>query len=353
MAGTLTTTTVIESLAAQGLPSIQSGPENQSIKASISEERRQRSLTEVPVDVNAVLGGTALQGDSTNTFLYLGYGSNLSTQAFRKSRGIKPLAQVNVVVPELTLTFDLAALPYMEPCFANVRYRQQRPAATANTPLIQTNHKYNKDSWKKGLVGVVYEVTQKDYATIVRTEGGGASYSDIVVECFPLLQDDIVPETPTSKPFKAHTLYAPAFQSDQPGAQRGGRIVRPDPSYAQPSIRYMKLLTNGSEELSLPQEYRDFLYSIGTYRVTQIRQRLGIFVMYSVWGPVLVGIYALKHLFSNKKGKSPDWLNSLAALTFQTLWKGYDLFYKPLFGDGERIMKADDDARGNRAEKVV
>jgi hypothetical protein len=48
------------------------------------------------------------------TILYLAYGSNLSSETFRKTRGIVPISQVNVLVPGLTLTFDLPGLPYLE-----------------------------------------------------------------------------------------------------------------------------------------------------------------------------------------------------------------------------------------------
>jgi hypothetical protein len=48
------------------------------------------------------------------TILYLAYGSNLSSETFRKTRGIVPISQVNVLVPDLTLTFDLPGVPYLE-----------------------------------------------------------------------------------------------------------------------------------------------------------------------------------------------------------------------------------------------
>ncbi|KAF3224747.1 hypothetical protein TWF191_005913 [Orbilia oligospora] len=93
---------------------------------------------------------------------YLAYGSNLSAETFLGRRGIKPLSQVKVRVPSLTLSFDLAGIPYKEPRFANVRPREEED---------------------QELMGVVYEVTPEDYRTILTTEGG---YSVIEVTCIPL-----------------------------------------------------------------------------------------------------------------------------------------------------------------------
>jgi len=70
-----------------------------------------------------------------------------------------------VLAPSLKLTFDLPGISYLEPCFANTRYRKQS----------KTND-YHKDRWHKGLVGVVYEVIKVDYATIIATEGGSSGY---------------------------------------------------------------------------------------------------------------------------------------------------------------------------------
>ena len=63
------------------------------------------------------------------TVLYLAYGSNLSAETFKGNRGIRPLSAVNVHVPSLNLTFDLAGIPYIEPCFANTQYRTPPPSS--------------------------------------------------------------------------------------------------------------------------------------------------------------------------------------------------------------------------------
>jgi hypothetical protein len=200
--------------------------------------------------------------------------------------------------------------------------------------------KYRKDRWHKGLIGVVYEVTPEDYAHIIQTEGGGSSYQDIVVDCHPfatLDPADPVPQNPTLPPFKAHTLFAPAIDpTDAP--LEGGRFQRPDPSYAQASARYLKLMTVGASELGLPYEYQDYLHSIRPYTITSAKQRLGQVILISFWGPFVALIFALGKLFADDKGRLPAWLVALSGAIFKAVWMSYDNVFKGTFGDGERTV---------------
>jgi len=292
---------------------------------------------------------------SEETVLYLAYGSNLSAETFLGKRGIKPISQMNVVVPSLTLTFDLAGLPYSEPCFANTARRQPSAAKISavytsllneKTPLLapsQHTEDYHKNRWHKGLVGVLYELTPSDYAHVIATEGGGASYHDVLVECHPLLScsPDIVPEFPTTPPILAHTLFAPALP-DNPDQKNGGRVTRPDPAYAQASARYLKLITDGAAEHALPTEYRAYLEGIQPYIITSQKQRLGQFIFLSLWLPVIGFIFGVQGLFADEHGRFPEWLVQLTSAAFVGVWASYDSFFKNLFGDGERTVKKGD-----------
>jgi hypothetical protein len=84
------------------------------------------------------------------TVLYLAYGSNLSAEVFRGRRGIEPISQVNVYAPELRLTFDLAGIPYLEPCFAGTQYRNPPSAmkkiTVGTTPGDGTENLRNGDT---------------------------------------------------------------------------------------------------------------------------------------------------------------------------------------------------------------
>ncbi|KAH0558768.1 hypothetical protein GP486_004591 [Trichoglossum hirsutum] len=310
---------------------------------TISKERWSSSVGEIAFEPDSFLNDVNENGGQ-GSILYLAYGSNLCEATFKGVRGIKPLAQLNVLVPELALTFDLPGIPYSEPCFANVRYRSQPRAQNSDMPsdlekkspsINGAPPEYHKDKWKKGLVGVVYEVSRKDYATIIATEGGNTSYKDVVVTCHPLLDVETVPEIPHTSPFDAHTLFCP----DVSGFL-AGRAHRPDPSYAQPSARYLKLITDGADEHGLPKEYKLYLHDIRPYTITTTRQRIGRFLFTSVWMPVILVMILLQRTFKDKRGRSPKWLIEVSRIIYSAMWVSYDRFFKGLFGDGERTIGA-------------
>ncbi|KAF1824338.1 uncharacterized protein K489DRAFT_354218 [Dissoconium aciculare CBS 342.82] len=297
-----------------------------------SPTRLEASLYDTPCDVEGVLQFPYTQ---KGTVLYLAYGSNLCNETFRGKRKVVPISEINVQVPTLRLTFDLPGLPYLEPCFANSALRD---------PSNDPSRDYRKNAWRKGLIGVVYEVTAADYANIIATEGGGASYKDILVDCYPFADDDphaSVPSSPSTAPFKAHTLFAPARQPESPASSdegTGGRFQRPDTSYAQPSARYLKLISSGATERGLPFEYREYLDSIRPYRITTTRQTIGKALFAGFWGPVILGMFALSKLVAGKNGRAPPWMARLLTAVFGFVWVAYDRFYRPVFGDGERTI---------------
>lgn len=283
------------------------------------------------------------------TVLYLAYGSNLSVEKFRGDRGIRPISQINVQVPTLRLTFDLPGIPYTEPCFANTGRRD--PDKDKPSSLIDFSDElkgsrvrgdgYHKDNWHKGLIGVVYEVTPEDYAHIIATEGGGAGYQDILVDCHPFVTsnpNDAVPQTPFTPTFKAHTLFAPSLPEGDKPPKHGSRLGRKDPSYAQPSARYLKLITDGATELDLPYEYQDYLHTIRPFRITTTRQRVGQTLLSGFWLPIIMFVFALGRMFADKNGLQPTWLRLLSGVMFKGVWLSYDVFFKPLFGEGERSI---------------
>lgn len=324
---------------------------NQSLP-SPSKRRKLDSLQERPYNLSSpTLQQLSKDPSQPSTIFYLAYGSNLSSETFKGKRGIHPISQTNVVVPELVMTFDLAGLPYLEPCFANTRYRSSPPPPSsssdpekASSPPPTNPPSYHKTRWHKGLVGVVYEVTPTDFSHIIATEGGGASYQDVLVTCYTLPPStSIVPSLPTTEPFKAHTLYTPLSPpgTSPPKGSRAGRFSRPDPNYAQPSARYLKLITDGADEHALPLEYKTYLHQLRPYTTTSQKQRLGAFVFGMIWVPFIQLVIGLNARYADEKGRAPRWLVTLIGAIFTGMWKSYDGFFKWLFGDGERTDYGD------------
>ena len=315
-----------------------------------SYERQQASLQEIPLDLSSTLPepqSLTQDGEKPRTILYLAYGSNLAAETFLGRRGIRPLAQVNVAVPKLVMNFSLPGLPYTEPCFANTAYRDPKSspssytASSETTPLLPTQKgNHHNPYWPKPLVGVVYEVTPSDFSHIIATEGGGAAYHDVLVDCHVLpAGTTTVPSVPTTPAFKAHTLFAPLAQRKDTDAANTERFGRPDPDYAQPSARYVKLITDGAEEHELPSEYMSYLQELEPYTITTGRQAIGKVVFTMTWLPIIRCIFSLGPMFHDKHGKSPKWLAWLTGAVFRWVWISYDNFLKPVFGDGERTQK--------------
>lgn len=290
----------------------------------------------------AATGGVAHhKSSSTSTVLYLAYGSNMNAQTFLGVRGIRPLSQVNVSAPSLRLTFDLPGIPYREPCFANVSFRKvsEKAASRQNELVHQTM------DWDGGLVGVVYEVTQEDWRNIMRTEGAGSSYKEILVPCFPISPKETLP-TDGPQSFLATTLYAPqALDADQEFSENSwwkrlfeGR-QRPNPDYAQASLRYLNLLRTGGEEHDLPASYQKYLHSLRPYTTTRWSQTFGQIAFLGLWAPPLMACLGMARVLADQTGNLPPWLAHGLSILNNFMWLTYDVAFKPVFGDGERTER--------------
>ncbi len=339
--------------------------------------------------------------------LYLAYGSNMAAQTFQGVRGIRPLSAVAVSAPSLRLIFDLPGLPYREPCFANVGLRKipKPPVPIPDPPKFPPEIPDLPDPppikppqwelslgangvasdgvernaagdpvWTQGMIGVVYEVTRDDFAKIIKTEGGGASYHDIVVPCIPLPPSMHVPEKPPvpelPRPFLAHTLLAPSVPNDPRDLLAGdgddgdepekpapkppswlARLFmprrRPDPDYSQASKRYLNLLIQGGKEHDLPPAYQAYLSALLPYTMTTRSQKIGGMAFLMFWFPPAVLVFTAQRLVANRKtGKSPAWMLPLTNFLFNVAWLSYDYVAKPLFGDGERTQEEGAEGHG-------
>lgn len=245
---------------------------------------------------------------------------------------------------------------------------------------------YGDRGWDKGLVGVVYEVTAADYATILRTEGGGAAYKDIMVPCLEIpTRPPGIPEKPSPpevpRPFWAHTLYAPIIPTrpgdgdgngDEENAAFGGgdgddggcedpidRLkawwrnmllspIRTDPDYAQPSARYLKLIVDGAAEHELPMEYQRWLRSLQPYTITSRLQAVGQLLFLAFVAPITL-VMIIGNMLADKNGQMPIWITLLMETIFHLAWMTYDRLFKPVFGDGERTEDTDDSVRSGRS----
>lgn len=389
----------------QDYPPISSIPRTSA--ARLDRATPTKPTPEEPLPTSSPLAAPYLSDPASATVLYLAYGSNLCAQTFLGQRGIRPISAINASAPSLRLTFDLPGLAYKEPCFANTAPRKipkqppkippeiphPPPGFALPPPVAGSGSKEQARGdleWDGGLIGVVYEVTPEDYATIVRTEGGGASYQDILVPCIPIAtrppgipEKPQVPELP--RPFLAHTLYAPRIPK-KPGDGDGGdesslfaagdggdggdgddkgpmdklkdwwrnlllQPMRSNPEYAQPSARYLKLITDGAAEHDLPADYQRYLASLQPYTITTRRQAIGQILFLGMVTPVVLFYFAMTRILADKNGRLPNWFGLLMETIFHLMWSMYDRWFKPRFGDGERTVDEDGDGDGKGVGK--
>ena len=344
------------------------------------------SPSKIPRTTLSRLEQSPADGSATpelDTVLYLAFGSNLCAETFLGKRKIQPLSSINVTAPSLRLTFSIPGLPYLEPCFANTAPRKipkepllpdpQNPAPVVPPPIADPD---GPPTWDKGLVGVVYEVTKEDYARILATEGGGSSYHEIVVPCLAIPPRMQVPENPGGvipKPFLARTLCMPILPEiptkpeeskmsdgedsgdgdDDKNKKRKGwwwwltrNRQRPDPEYAEPSLRYLNLIRTGAAEHELPDEYQAYLAALHSYTVTRTSQKMARLAMAIMWGPAIIVIFSLGSMLADKEsGRVPTWYAGVMTGMFNCVWWSYDVVFKRVFGDGERTMERDEEER--------
>ncbi|KAH6854129.1 hypothetical protein B0I37DRAFT_410237 [Chaetomium sp. MPI-CAGE-AT-0009] len=392
---------ILWSWAARPKPVLPKYPPISSIPHTSAARLSQPDVAPTPFPSEPILAKAFNQNAPVKpkTVLYLAYGSNMCAETFLGMRGIRPLSQVNVAAPSLDLTFDLPGLPYIEPCFANTALRKlpgtppkfppELPHPPINPPAAQYEDEEDSENgsarrqpvWNKGLYGIVYEVTAEDYAKIVATEGGGASYHDILVPCLVLPPSVRVPENPTNpvppKPFLAHTLYAPRIpdvpetpnhdtangttkkegDDDTPPSPPSWfrrlltPVRRPQPDYAQPSARYLKLLADGAREHELPQDYQAYLAALQPYTRTTPRQEWGLRLFLGFWAPTILLLMRAGRLFADGRGRSPPWVVAATTVMFNLVWMSYDCVGKKLFGDGERTEDGERETEAVRGVK--
>ncbi|KAL5480545.1 hypothetical protein ACEPAI_1815 [Sanghuangporus weigelae] len=273
---------------------------------------------------------------------YLAYGSNLNSSVFKERRGIKPLEERHVLVEGLELTFDLPGLPYVEPRFANCRFA----TGSSDNALVSGNDDKAAEfvqcrsdidlngPWtgEGALIGVAYLVTPKDFACVVKTEGGGSGYKMVSVqgrvfrkEVNPGEKKDRIEVT--GETVHAYTLFAP---EENIRTQSG-----------QPSVRYLTLIREGAEEHKLPPSFLAYLESVAPYSATTFRQKLGAVVTVALVAPPFIVVLLLGLAFAHKDGSSPRLINKARGKLMGFIWRVYGRCMLRLFGDGERAMDKD------------
>ncbi|KAI9293086.1 hypothetical protein K502DRAFT_351348 [Neoconidiobolus thromboides FSU 785] len=250
-----------------------------------------------------------------NHIWYFAYGSNMYSKILTDRRKVKPVRSLPAVAKGYKLTFDLFGFPYFEPSFGNIikiNDINNSKSTNESSALID-----NKSTFTDNIdvEGVLHLITEEDYSTIRRTEGGngnkGYGYQDIKIEC-------------TS--YEGETIEASTLLCISPNAWRGE---------ARPSHRYLNLLIEGAKENNISPNYQTYLNNLPYFQLETNTQMIGKYLMLVIMFPFILPMLLIFTLSTLTKFQPPVFVSVYMDGLNKVMWVLHDRFLKPCFGTGE------------------
>ncbi|KAF9216715.1 hypothetical protein BGZ59_008436 [Podila verticillata] len=275
--------------------------------------------------------------DSHDTIWYLAYGSNMDPKVFTGRRKVTPLESIPVIARDYWLSFDIAGIPFVEPCFASILKIDHARLHSRDYALEVHNRtkygqeflwddKHPKSAYPPVLQGVAHRITQRDWQLVIQSDGGWGhdvptGYNQIMIPC------NVVGGS--SKVLHAHVLEARPLS------------VR---SHCQPTLRYKNLLTSGAAHHNLDPEYQRYLAKIVPYECNGVRSKMARALFITINVPVML-MFAV--IVLRNRGKPVDQMKRppyWAAWVFDRASRMsaamHDYFIMPVFGSGRRSTEA-------------
>ena len=198
---------------------------------------------------NALATNNNNNNNKSKTYNYFAFGSNMCTSTMINLRGIQPISSTAAVLPKHKLRFNIPGVPLIEPSSASVE------------PI-------DNDMSEEVVHGVLYKLSEEDFAAICSSEGVPFAYSLHRCRVITYLgdgrnagytaamqkalgTDSNKQSTDTSNyEVSAFTLRA---------SRREWRRQRKD---IPPSQAYLNVLLSGANEFSLDKDYVQKLNSV-------------------------------------------------------------------------------------------
>ncbi|KFY22370.1 hypothetical protein V491_02816, partial [Pseudogymnoascus sp. VKM F-3775] len=98
---------------------------------------------------------------------------------------------------------------------------------------------------------------------------------------------------------------------------------------------------SGAAEHNLPDEYREYLAQIRPYVATRTSQKIGRIAFAALWAPIFLPIMIVSRKLVDDKGVAPGWLKLVMDGLKVAMWGSYDIFYKHIWGEGERTVESE------------
>jgi len=169
---------------------------------------------------------------SARTYNYFAFGSNMASSTMTNLRGLSPLASTAAVLPSHKLRFNLPGAPLIEPSSASVE------PSSGDGDIVH---------------GVLYTLSEDDFATVCRTEGVPLAYVLHRCNVVTYIGDG---ETAGLDALQSRSSSVTAFTLR--AARKSWRDGRDIP----PSQGYLNVLVRGAVEYRLDKSYLSYLESI-------------------------------------------------------------------------------------------
>ena len=187
---------------------------------------------------------------SQQTYNYFAYGSNMATSTMTNLRNLSPLASSAAILPSHNLRFNIPGVPLVEPSSASVE-----PITTE----LDIDTIINDDQL---VHGVLYKLTEEDFASVCNTEGVPFVYS--LHRCRPIpyrgdgkqAGEDCLRKLGHQNDVSSDEWGVPAF------TLRAARRSWRQGEDTAPSQAYLNVLIRGANEFSLDRCYLDKLKNI-------------------------------------------------------------------------------------------
>lgn len=188
---------------------------------------------------------------------YFAFGANMNSEIFIKSRRMSPLSKEVARLPGFELVFDQKGVPIVEPAFASIKKSE------------------GNEVW-----GVLYELSQKDFARLHYTEGDNYEVRSIEVQ------------GRVTGPIQCSTY-----------------IGRESKQGLKPSRRYLHKLIKGAVEHQLPDAYINQLKLFKSTYLPVASEVAGLVLKIALWytakGKIVNLVVAksgARHSAAEKKG---------------------------------------------------
>ena len=118
--------------------------------------------------------GKTSSSTSTQYYKYFAIGSNMVPSTMTSLRNLSPLSATAAILPHYELLFNIPGNPFMEPSAASVQ--KQTKITTSPNDIHPTG--------SNCVHGVLYTLTEHDFATLGRSEGVPLAY--VWERCYPI-----------------------------------------------------------------------------------------------------------------------------------------------------------------------